>query len=247
MTSNPCFHGGVCLAANSIPSTKSRSRFMRECPQPYTGPRCKNPVRSCHGYRNGPRTSGLYKILDSNETSVDVYCDFDPITSLTWTLVQSHVRDTKMKSLKWNSPISPDTPSWTGYRLQKSRMQSIQVDSSKWRITCQYNGTTPLTDYVYGAIKDMDILEPIVNCAKVEFIKIRDESCSNCTAHFFQNDNYILHHYSSSRTAKCEFNITRGAKMSCDGAYFGLFDCKDKNHVCSSTLRATTQIWFGGY
>ena len=244
MTSNPCLHGGVCLPANSIPSTTSRPRFTCKCPQPYAGPRCEQPIRSCRGYKNGLRTSGLYKIIDNKRNSVDVYCDFDSNTSLTWTLVQSHVRDTEMKSLQLDNPISPDTPSWIGYRLQKSRMESIQADSTKWRITCQHNGTTPLTDVVYGAIKDMDILKAIVNCAKVEFIQIQGVSCSNCTAHFFQNNKFILHHYSKS---KCEFNVPRGTGMSCDGEYFGLFHCKDTNHTCSSSPSATTQTWFGGY
>ena len=166
-------------------ATTSRSRFSCQCPQPYTGSRCEQPVRSCRGYKNGPRTSGIHKILDNNGTSVKVYCDFDSTMSLAWTLLQSHVRDMKMKSLQLNDAISPHSASWTGYRLQKFRMLSIKADSTEWRITCQHHGNTPLTDYVYGAIKDFDILEPIVNCAKVEFIKIRDMSCSNCTAHFF--------------------------------------------------------------
>ena len=227
-------------------ATTSRSRFSCKCPQPYTGPRCEQPIRSCRGYKNQPRTSGIHKILDNNGTSVKVYCDFDLTTSFTWTLLQSHVRDMKMKSLQLNDAISSDSPSWMGYRLQKSRMLSIQADSTKWRITCQHHGKTPpLTDYVYGAIKDMDILKPIVNCAKVEFIKIRDTSCSNCTVHFFQNPSHTLHHYLSS-PKKCEFNVTRGAEMTCEGEYFGYFYCKDKNHACSSSANATTETWFGG-
>ena len=241
LTSNPCFHSGVCHVA-----TTSRSRFSCQCPQPYTGPRCEQPIRSCRGYKNGSRTSGIHKILDNNGTSVKVYCDFDSTTSLTWTLLQSHDRGMKMKSLQLNDAISPDSPSWMGYRLQKSRMLSIQADSTKWRITCQHHGKTPLTDYVYGAIKDMDILKPIVNCAKVEFIKIRDMSCTNCTVHFFQNTDYILHHSVAPYYKKCEFNVTQGAEMKRNGKYFGAFPGEDKNHACSSSANATTETWFGG-
>ena len=235
----------MCLAANSISSTKSSPRFSCKCVQPYKGLRCEHSITSCRGYSNGPRISDLYKILDRNGTSFDVFCDFDSDTSLTWTLVQSHIQDTQIKPLQLNNPISPDTPNWTGYRVHKLRMRSIQADSTKWRFTCQYNGSTPLTDYVYGAIEDINILVAIVNCAKVEHIRIRNHTCGNCTVHFFQNPNYVLH---VDNDAKCQYTIPASQEMTCtNGNYFGYFGCTDKDHTCSSSSSATTQTWFGGY
>ena len=245
-------HGGVCLPAhaNSLETAElaedtTGSRFSCKCKPPYRGPRCAKTIKSCRGYKKGPRISGLHKIADENGTIVDVYCDFDSTQRATWTLVQSHVRDMVMKSLQLDSPISPDTPSRTGYRLQKSRMETIQGDSTKWRITCEYNKTAPLTDYIYGSINDLDILKPITNCEKVDFIKIRDQSCSNCTVYFFQNSGFILHAYTNFKHP-CDFNITASAGMSCiPGEYFGHFGCKDEMHACSSSPYATTQVWFG--
>lgn len=244
MTSKPCFNGGVCLAASSISSTTSSPRFSCKCPQPYKGLRCEHPIRSCRGYSNGPRTSGLYKILDGKGTSIDVFCDFDSATYLIWTLIQSHIKDTEMKSLQHSSPISADKPNWTAYRLQKFRMEAIKDHSTKWRITCQYNVSTPLTDYVYGAIKDINILEPIVNCAKVEHITVRNHSCNNCTVHFFQNVGYVLH---VDNNTECQYTIPSSQEISCNRNYFGYFACLDDHHTCSSSSSATTQTWFGGY
>lgn len=246
MTSNPCLHGGICHPANSIQSTTGRARFSCKCPQPYTGPRCNQTIKSCLGYKNGTRKSGQYKIFNDG-TSYNVYCDFDSITSFTWTLVQSHEKAIRMKPYYLNSPQSPDSPSWTGYRLQKSRMLSIQADSTKWRITCEYNGSTPLTDYVYGAVKDLDIMKKQYGCRKVQFIKIREQSCNDCTVYFYQPANFIFHFYSKLKM-NCDFHITGEQTTGCEGAdYFGDFMCTDWNHTCSSSPHATTQTWFGGY
>jgi hypothetical protein len=83
----------------------------------------------------------------------------------------------------------------------------------------------------------------------VEFIKIRDVSCSNCTAFFYQtHSNYVVHHFFLSSTEyQCDFVVQPGAEMTCSlGDYFGFYNCKDEQHTCSSSPNATTQTWFGG-
>lgn len=61
--------------------------------------------------------------------------------------------DNSSISSSGDTPLSDqDSPSWPKYVLSKSRMKSIKRDSTKWRLTCQYDtGSLVYTDYLFQA------------------------------------------------------------------------------------------------
>lgn len=268
-TSNPCLNGGTCLP----PSSKyNASRYRCQCPDGfgghrchkcatgYTGPRCQQRIRSCKGYKETNHSSGKYYVFDADMKLFQVYCDFDKNSSLVWTLIQSHQLQFNpefKRSFARNRPVNPNTPSWDQYRLTKPRMASIQQDSSKWRISCNYESSgTVYRDYVRVSNAQVNILTfNGHSCVEVEYIDIRGYHCNNCTAYMVQSHNrrfyrYIVPlHFDSyySGRESCDLNPAEG--LYCRGKgedNFGLYDCPNKEHRCSATGNATTQIWFGG-
>ena len=182
----------------------------------------------------------------------EVFCDFDKNSNMTWTLIQSNQLKYKVQDRSYISDkaINEDNPTFDLYRLSKSRMESIQQDSSKWRITCQYDTSGVVyTDYVRGSNDEMNILTERrgATCVRVEYIDIRGENCQNCSAMFFQSDSYVL--YSDSfHSYNCEFEPKNG--LSCGGRgedNFGFYSCISPAHRCSATQTSTTQTWFGGH
>ena len=132
----PRFHGDRC----------------HECVMGYRGSSCE-PIKSCRGYNKKSLASGIYKIFDANMNLIHVYCDFDRNSSMSWTLIQSYelifIKGVYKHSFFRNYPENENGPSWQKYRLSKSRMKSILQDSSKWRITCDYQSSgTVYRDYV---------------------------------------------------------------------------------------------------
>mgnify|MGYP002803582578 CR=1 FL=1 len=101
-------------------------------------------------------------MLDDSMNPFKVFCDFDSKTNATWTLVQSYQFRyyNKFRTPYFqNSPVNEETPCWDEYRLSKSRMQSIQDDFVKFRITCKYDTDGVVyTDYLQAAKKQIDIL-----------------------------------------------------------------------------------------
>ena len=128
---------------------------------------------------NGSRVAGKYKVFDANMKPFEVFCDFDPNSTMAWTLIQSYQLQNNALFM-WhpfthNFPVNEDTPRWDLYRLSKSRMESIQQDSSKWRMTCRYD-TDGLnyTDYVRGSNDNINILTYSADDSKeFEFIDVR--------------------------------------------------------------------------
>ena len=241
--SNPCLNGGTCLPPDS---TQSRRRFSCKCPDGYAGDHCQQPIMSCRGYSKGTRVTGKYMVFDVTMKLFKVFCDFDSNSSTTWTLIQSYQRHVDVKGLFDDMPLNQENPSWNKYRLTKSRMGSIQNDSTKWRITCQYQKHMQLgsSEYVRGENEKMDILIRNSGCFTVEYINVRGYSCSNCTAFFWQSNIYPLHFYSFTRNeTNCDFRPPVGYNCA---DYFGAYDCLDRKHSCSESSKATTQIWFGG-
>ena len=262
-TSNPCFNGGTCLP----PLPSSKKRFRCQCPDGfegehcdvcnpgYGGPHCDKPIRSCRGYDNGSRISGNYTMLDVNNNTFQVFCDFDKNATITWTLIQSYSLHNneifKSSSFNEDSPHNQNNPSWSRYRLSKSRMESIQQDSTKWRVTCRYETDGVLyTDYLRALNTELNILtfkDKIKKCVEVEYINVRGYNCTHCTAHFKQNQFHILHFV--SKDFNCAFNPPESA--SCNSKKraedsFGYYNCKNTKHRCSSSNNATTETWFGG-
>ena len=111
---------------------------------------------------------------------------------MTWTLVQSYELSQnelfRNKALFEDHPINNTIPSWKKYRLSYDQMTSIQQDSTKWRVTCRYDRDgVNYTDYMSGLNNTLDILNyDGVQCVNVEYINIRNESCTNCNVRLRQ-------------------------------------------------------------
>ena len=264
--SNPCLNGGTCLP----PLLSSEKRFRCNCPDNfegdrcehacisgYTGKHCDQKIRSCRGYGNGTRVSGNYTVFDDNNSTFEVFCDFDRNTSMSWTLIQSYTLDNNdvftKKSLIYDYPQNQKNPSWSRYRLSKSRMESIQQDSTKWRITCRYETDGVVyTDYLRALNTELNILKfKSKRCAKMEYLDVRGQKCTDCIAFPRGQDGKMLHIFynnESPNVLKCDFRLLKGTHFEIDrflGYYFGHYYHVDTHHRCSSSGGATTQIWFG--
>lgn len=267
-TSNPCLNGGTC----QLPSSSNREkRFGCKCPdgyvgdrceimqcQPgYTGKHCEHPIRSCRSYSTGTRTSRKYTVLDADMKPPKVYCDLDSNSTITWTLIQSYQLRNKLQfkqPLSADSPQNPDNPSWAQYRLSKRRMESIQQDSTKWRITCRYDTDGAVkTDYVRVSNAEVNIIKLNKRkCPNVEYIDIRGHHCRDCTASVMQRQGrkIPLHFNSFVSNRNCSFKLTGSnlckiEKRDWREDNFGFYLCENTEHRCSSSNNATTQTWFG--
>ena len=168
-------------------------------------------IKSCRGYANGSRVPGKYKVFDDNMSLYEVFCNFYTNSTMAWTLIQSyqlkHNSQFKEYSLADDRPVHQDAPVRDSYRLSKSRMKSIQEDSSKWGITCRYD-TDGLnyTDYVRGSNKKVDVLTYYeTGCQDVEFIDVRGYQCTGCNASIVQLPFVILHVNSDFSCNYCSF------------------------------------------
>ncbi|CAB4007280.1 Hypothetical predicted protein [Paramuricea clavata] len=137
------FQNSICKPINSL--KQPWKRFACECPEGYHGDNCDEPITSCGGYLDGPRKSGMYKVMDSEKSMHEVYCHFQ--SDVAWTLVQSYsfangssnsefkqVR----KSLCESHPLRENALTWSGYRFSKARMESIKNNSTFLQFTCDY-------------------------------------------------------------------------------------------------------------
>ena len=265
MTSNPCLNGGTCLS----PLPSSKTRFRCQCPDGfegercdvcnpgYGGPHCDQPIRSCRGFGKRSRVAGNYTVLDVKNNTFEVFCDFDRNSYMTWTLIQSYsIKNNEVfyrKSLY--SSYSQTDPSWSRYRLSKSRMESIQQDSTKWRVTCRYETDGVLyTDYLRVSNEELNILtfENSGKCVRVEYIDVRSQHCNNCTVYMRQQSNYLVHFFlKEGEGDECEFKpFLEPSWVWEDGSYkrgyyFGHYFKVDSRHRCSSSADATTQTWLG--
>ena len=187
----------------------------------------------------------------------DVFCDFDLNSTNAWTLVQSYqlrysnsFRNSRFTD---NITVNATMPHWDAYRLSKFRMQSIQEDSSKFRFTCNYDTDGVVyRDYLQVATDQLNILTFVGDsCILLERIDIRGQSCENCTALIVQGgQGDIALHCDSyySRNADCEFQPTESLPCKKYGEdNFGVYDCANPAHRCSSSQSSTTQSWFGGH
>ena len=184
----------------------------------------------------------------------DVFCEFDLNSTNAWTLIQSYELQNKktfaQKMFPMDFAVNSTSPRWDAYRLSKFRMQSIQEDSSKFRVTCNYDTDGVVyRDYLQVATDQIDILTHASGglCLLVEQIDIRGQGCRDCTVLISQIFYHSLHsdsYYSASWN--CQFGPT--GSLSCDGEgedTFGVYHCANPAHRCSSAQSSTTQTWLG--
>ena len=71
----------------------------------------------------------------------DVFCDFDLNSTNAWTLIQPYELQNKktFENFTKDFAVNSRSPRWDACLLSKFRMQSIQEDSSKFRVTCNYD------------------------------------------------------------------------------------------------------------
>ena len=221
------------------------------------GKHCEHPIRSCRSYSTGTRTPRKYTVLDADMKPPKVYCDLDSNSTITWTLIQSYQLRNKLQfkqPLSANSPQNPDNPSWAQYRLSKRRMESIQQDSTKWRITCRYDTDGAVkTDYVRVSNAEVNTIKLNKRkCLNVEYIDIRGHHCRDCTASVMQRQRrkIPLDFDSFVSNRNCSFKLTGSnlckiEKRDWGEDNFGFYLCENTEHRCSSSDNATTQTWFG--
>ena len=263
---NLCPKNKVCKPFNS--PTKPWKRFTCECRDGYYGENCDQPIRSCAGYFNVPREAGKYKVVDSQNSTYEVYCHFDSDDA--WTLVQSfsygnitqenHDFPQLIHPLWKDSPvmISENTVEWNAYRLGKSRMESIKNNSTFLQFTCNCEKHRGIenSDFVQIFLQDItDSEEKNVDVFKLNTSdtcsegpratvgdvrgRIGDWEFSECQFQLSQNDHRSLHlHLSPTSSRLCHFK---------KGAYFGICHCNSTQavHSCTQKQNSTTQLWFG--
>ncbi|XP_028416304.1 uncharacterized protein LOC114540227 [Dendronephthya gigantea] len=247
---NLCQNGGTYHSI--APTNRISPRFKCNCTAGYAGNLCQTVAKSCRGYENSERIPGKYKVFDEGMNLFEVFCDFDSGSRMTWTLILSYQfkhRVTFDKPYSNDLPKNQDSPRWDEYRLSKSRMQSIQKDSSHFRFTCKYDTDGMIyRDYLQASNDQLDILSYKNEkwCHMVDVINVRGQSCSKCTV-FFHQEFFILHSDSHAAVSEgCQFQLAGG--KTC-GSYsedaFGHYFCVNTEHRCSSSDSATTQTWFG--
>ena len=263
LTSNPCSNQATCVPAddmrvrfNCICPARFSGKYCNKCALGYTGENCQTRITSCRGYANGSRIPDTYYIRDHRNKPRKVFCDFEKDSNISWTLVQSYSLE---NSKTYQKPFFTDYPqnanhptkNWFSYRLGLASMTSVQNDSTKWRVTCDFdkNLTVIKKDFMEGLKADVDILtfkgEEI--CKKVDYVNIRGHNCSNCTTVLYQTSRYPLHIDARKTKSKCEFTVTDPIGCPTGGEdSFGLYNCHNPMHRCSATDNSTTNTWLGG-
>ena len=235
-----------------------------ECAPGYAGKLCERKIKSCKDIAWARNCSNLpspeiYTILDDNLNPFKVFCDFEKQNSTiwSWTLVQSYALYENDKFL-WSSFVKDRSrlkkgPNWHLHRHGKPAMLSIRNESTKWRITCGYNTANGVDyrDYVRASFSEIDLLHfDGEKCVKVDYISIRGQYCSNCTAYAFQKS--AIFHFPSHR-GNCEFQLNDYKTCNISDTHpqkrfesnLGFYACANDQHRCSAHPNATTQTWFG--
>ena len=257
--SDLCPKNKICKPLNS--PQQPWKRFTCECRDGYHGDNCDKPIRSCSGYLG--RESGMYKVVDSSNSLYEVYCHFDP--NAAWTLVQSYSfanrsLDQIKNPLSNNLPLSENDPTWSGYRLSKSRMKSIKDNSNFLQFTCEYEKHRLITQSDYVQIPLQDIKK---NDQNVDFLEFRGQTSdisidggrgrigefvlTHCQIWFHQRTNSPLHVHIRGTVSGCTFSSLSCPSDTYDyfGRYSNSFDCIKEVHHCIQNDNSTTQLWFG--
>ena len=260
--SDLCPKNKTCKPFNS--QEKSWKRFTCECPDGYHGDNCDQPIRSCGGYLDVPRESGIYKVVDSDGSEYKVYCHFD--SDGAWTQSFSFANGSANTSFQqFRNPLSQSHPvgendlAWSGYRLRKSRMQSIEDDAKLVLFTCDHIKTSNVEESDYLKILLTDVVEKFLELSgygsnlPIQRGKIGGTQLirnDRCLFNLFQY--FPANMYASSYLFEC--GITPSPKSaSCNsqsrysafGNYDGANACFEIAHRCVISSESTTQLWFG--
>ena len=248
---NPCVNGGLCLEICDPHST----RFNCICPDTHTGRRCdkiRHP-RTCRDIaKNGATLSGKYHIFDFANQAFSVFCDMESTSGFVWALIQSF--SLANNPLFKNTMFSSDFPMnntnndvvWNLYRLSLQQMWSIANQSTHFRATCNFpTQGLQYTDYARAKLEVVNIFGTYSStCLPFEYVNIRGNECSNCTAHAKQQSGkaWTMNSY-KSKLKGCQFDGSPGANG--DEQNFGRYISINTDHRCSSSPESTTQHWLG--
>ena len=234
-------------------------RFLCACPPGYTGHRCHKPLRSCYDILvSGRHENGIYTIVDEANHTLNVYCDFNTEPGAAWTLVQSCSLDKGSrysendifsdKPLFGNFPVNEAFPSdWSSYRLSLADMQFIRAHSTHWRATCDFPTIgVDFRDYVRASLEKNDVMKlGNFECRHFEFINVRGNQCTDCTAitvYKLGRAPYVKSF--ESKSYLCEFDGRPNAGIQ-NEKNFGRYNIINSAFRCSATRNSTTQYWFG--
>lgn len=268
MYSNPCLHGGSCVA----PKSNSKARFNCLCNVGFFGDRCQTtkPLKSCADFFVEPfkPLSGEYEIVDSTGEPYPVYCDFDSEDNFVWTLLLSYTQANYQvvgnKGLVEDLPdINENSPGWESYRLSRARMVELHQHSSHWRATCSYEVFgVDFQDYVRVNMSDVDLITGYYfnpndgpsACKTIEFMKVVGAAeCRQCNfaLYHLSGDTPNVNIFHSKSYSHCTFDMSQSAYI-CNpntnlvSPYFKLNpSCIDLKFRCTSFDSSTTQNWFG--
>ncbi|CAB4036573.1 PREDICTED: uncharacterized protein LOC107347374 [Paramuricea clavata] len=261
--SDLCPNNKICKPINS--QEQLWKRFTCECPEGYHGDNCDQPITSCQEYGRGSRKSGMYKVVDSvGDPLYEVYCHFD--SDGAWTLVHScsfanaNGSDSQFKkSLSDNFAVGENGLEWSGYRLRKTRMESIKESSTFLQFTCDYEKHRDMEKLDYVQIRlgniSQDVLELNNNHTSYVTIgeghgKIGGYDLNGCQVKLHQRPKRPLHVHirHSIPDGKCKVSANDSSCTNGD-KYFDNYaspsDCVKKVHRCVQNANSTTQLWFG--
>ena len=213
----------------------------------------KHP-RSCKDVaKNGASTSGKYDIYNSDNERFSVYCDLQSEPGFVWTLIQS-LSLSKRNAFNYAGfgknveiDIEEGEVNWNEFRLSLSQMQYLANHSTHLRATCNFSTDgLQYTDYARAKLAGHNIFGTWDTCQMYEYVNIRGNSCSNCTALTKQQENVSWHIRSyNSIEEGCEFDGKPGGVPG--EKNFGQFSklYMSQDHRCSFSPASTTQHWFG--
>ena len=148
-------------------------------------------------------------------------------------------------------PMSPNQPNWTSYRLSKTRMTSIQSQSTRWRATCNYQSDGVVTtDYVRATFKQVNPLTYNQHaCKKLAYVNIRGAECSNCSVFVVQDgdthDFNVASEYGETNMSHKGCNFRNAPNAVSKEHSFGYYLFYNPTFRCVSSPNSTTQYWFG--
>ena len=263
--SDLCPKNKICKPLNS--SQQPWKRFTCECRDGYYGDNCDKTIRSCSGYLG--RESGMYKVVDSNNSVYKVYCHFDP--NAAWTLVQSYSfanrsLDQIKNPLSNNLPLSENDLTWSGYRLRKPRMKSIKDNSTFIQFTCDYEKNLAINKSDYVQIPLQKIKQSGENVDVLEFSKktnsisieqgrgkIGGYNLTHCQISLLQKPDkpirVVFANVQTNENSPCEhdmFNRTQ-TRFKFFGYFYNITKEEKEFHRCATNDNSTTQLWFGTY
>ena len=198
------------------------------------------------------KDNGIYHIVDQQNVSFPVYCDFDSEVGAAWTLIQSHSfqnnSDFKSKPFFfYDMPINHDAPEWNTYRVSKSRMKSIRDVSTHWRATCNFpTDGVDYRDYWRVSLESLDLLVDSGKtsgfCLLSEFVNVHGNQCTNCTVLCGYSTQYSLNLDSSSHSLSNGCDLSGGIGNEDN---FGWYAVTNPAFRCTSSASSTTQYWLG--